>query len=451
MKNEPDIVKELREEERCGRLQSFFRHKNDEIDFSDHSYDFSAQKREDVDESPSGNTIQVSIEHEQRLLAAEERYEKIFRLSPEAIALLDKNGVFLDINERLFDWLGFHSDEVIGKPFLEVPIFTVDEKIKVKNKLSMRMAGKEVPPYELEFITKDQEKRIGLVRGASIKDERGNIVQSLVMITDITELKHADELRKHIAAIVESTDDAIIGKTLEGIITSWNLGAERIYGYSKQEVIGRPISLLLPPGSPNDIVELLKRIEQGERINHYETVRCKKNGQRITVCLTISPIKDETGMIIGASTIARDITERKTFEQELALKNKMLDLIAEPLFLCDLEGRFLYVNKAACTSRGYTREEMLTMHFQELATPKDRMDLPSQIQTIQDLGEQRFEVTQMTKNGSLIPVYIYARIIDQDEKKFILYLAQEMTSKNKAMTKPSDRGKKQKGNKHSGR
>jgi len=445
MKDEPDIVKELRQEEQCGRLHGFLRHKDEDIDYSVLPYDSSSQHREGDDESHQGNLIQVSMEHEQRLLAAVERYEKIFRLSPEAIALIDKNGVFLDVNERLFDWLGFRSDEIIGKPFMEVPIFTVDEKIRVKNKFLMRITGKEVPPYELEFITKNQEKRIGLVRGASIKDEWGNIAQSLVMITDITDLKNIDDTRKNIAAIVESTDDAIIGKNLEGIITSWNSGAERIYGYSKQEAIGRPISLLLPSGSPNDVVELLKRIQQGERINHYETIRRKKNGQRITVSLTISPIKDETGMIIGASTIARDVTERKTLEQELALKNRMLDLIAEPMFLCDLEGRFLYVNKAAYTSRGYTRDEMMRMHFHELVAPKDRTIFASQIQTLQERGEQMFELKQMKKNGSLIPIEMHTWVIDQGDEKLMLHLAHDMPSQKKTQTKLSDVRKKHEG------
>jgi PAS domain S-box-containing protein len=446
MKDEPDIVKELRQEEECGKLHSFFRHKDENIDYSVLPYDHSSQHGEGDEESHPGNTIQVSIEHEQRLLAAEERYEKIFRLSPEAIALLDKSGVFLDVNERLFDWLGFRSDEIIGKPFLEVPIFTVDEKIRAKNKFQMRIAGKEVPPYELEFITKNQEKRVGLVRGASIKDEWGNIAQSLVMITDITDLKNIDDARKDIAAIVESTDDAIIGKTLEGVITSWNPAAERIYGYSKQEVIGHPISLLLPPGTSNDIPDLMKRIQQGERISHYETIRRKKNGERITVSLTISPIKDETGMIVGASTIARDVTEQKIMEQELCLRNRVLDLIPDSLFLCDGKGRFLYVNKAAYTSRGYSKDEMMRMHFQDLVAPNDCKSFESRMQTLEH-GEQRLELDHMTKNGCPIPVVMHTWVIHHDKEKLVLHLVHDTPGQKNAQTKVSTVQKKQ-GAKH---
>jgi PAS domain S-box-containing protein len=386
--------------------------------------------------------IQVSIEHEQRLLAAEERYEKIFRLSPQAIALLDKNGMFLDINQRLYDWLGFRPDEILGKSFLEVPIFTVDEKIKAKNKFLQRLAGKEVPPYELEFITKNQEKRIGLVHGTSLKDEWGNITQSLVMISDVTKQRQVGEAMKNIAAIVESTDDAIIGKTLEGLITSWNPGAERIYGYSEREVIGRSISLLVSPDHSDDIGDLLKRIQQGERINHYETIRMKKNGQRITVSLTISPIKDETGMIVGASTIARDVTEQKMMEQELCFRNRVLDLIPDSIFLCDDEGKFLYVNKAAYASRGYSRDEMMKMHFIDLVAPEDRTSFASQLQTM-ERGEQQRELEHITKNGRPVPVVMRTWVIDHDQENLILHFVHDMSHENKkAQTKQSSAQKK---------
>jgi sigma-B regulation protein RsbU (phosphoserine phosphatase) len=425
MKQEPDIVKELRQEEQCGRLQSLFRRKDEEIDYSVLPYDRSPERQRGGEETPQGSLIQGSVEHEQRLLAAEERYEKIFRLSPEAIVLLDKSGVFLEVNDRLYDWLGYKPDEVLGKSFMEVPLFSVDEKIKAKNKLAQRFTGKEVPPYELEFITKNQEKRVGLVRGATIKDEWGNITQGLIMISDITEQKDVEDARKDIAAIVESTDDAIIGKTLDGIITSWNPAAERIYGYTKQEVIGQPISLLLPPGATNDIPALLQRIEQGERITRYETIRQRKNGEQITVSLTISPIKDDTGMIVGASTIARDVSKQKTMEQELSFRNRILDLLPDAIFLCDGEDRLLYVNNVAYASRGYTKDEILRMHFRDLVSLKDRKSFASHMQTL-DRSEQQFELEHLTKHGNPFRVLVHTWLIDHDNGKLALHLVHAM-------------------------
>ena len=142
----------------------------------------------------------------------------------------------------------------------------------------------------------------------------------------------AEEKLSFLASIVESSDDAIIGKTLDGTILSWNPGAQRIYGYSADEVTGKPISILVPPDRPDEIPQLLERISKGLRVEHFETVRMKKDGRRIDISLTISPIKDATGRIIGASTIARDITERKRMEKEL--RQQMERTIREPQPLC---------------------------------------------------------------------------------------------------------------------
>src|SRR5205809_4281572 len=126
--------------------------------------------------------------------------------------------------------------------------------------------------------------------------------------------RRAPGLREQLAAIVESSDDAIIGKTLDGRITSWNRGAERLYGYTAAEALGQSITLLIPPGLPDELPGILERLMRGERIEHYETQRVCKDGTHIEVSLTISPIRDSTGRIIGASKIARNITDRKRAE-----------------------------------------------------------------------------------------------------------------------------------------
>ena len=124
---------------------------------------------------------------------------------------------------------------------------------------------------------------------------------------------------QHTAAIVESSDDAIVSKDLDGVIKSWNGGAERIFGYTAQEVIGKSITILIPPGRESEEPEILLRIRRGERIDHYETVRQCKHGSLINVSLTVSPVKNSQGKIIGASKIARDITERKRSEAQITM------------------------------------------------------------------------------------------------------------------------------------
>ncbi|HWF47039.1 MAG TPA: PAS domain S-box protein, partial [Bryobacteraceae bacterium] len=136
---------------------------------------------------------------------------------------------------------------------------------------------------------------------------------------DITDRKELGSVSLHLAAIVESSDDAIVGKNLNGIITSWNKGAERIFGYTAAEAIGKPITMLAPAERMEDMRSILEKIRRGERIDHYETIRRRKDGETIHVSLTVSPVRDASGRIIGASKIARDISDRKRIERERAL------------------------------------------------------------------------------------------------------------------------------------
>jgi len=160
--------------------------------------------------------------------------------------------------------------------------------------------------------------------GAPIHDTQGDIIGVVLVFRDITERRRAEAVRTRLAAIVESSDDAIISKTLEGIITSWNQGAERLYGYTAAEVVGQPIGLLIPPDMPDDLPEIMAQLRRGERIDHYETQRVAKDGTRLDISLTISPLRDGAGQIIGASAIARDITARK--RAEVALQQAHTDL-----------------------------------------------------------------------------------------------------------------------------
>jgi PAS domain S-box-containing protein len=134
--------------------------------------------------------------------------------------------------------------------------------------------------------------------------------------TEVDERRRAEVTAERLAAIVESSDDAIIGKTPEGIITSWNQGAQRIYGYTAAEVVGRPISLLIPEDRPDELPGIMRRLNRGERIDHFETERMTRDGRRITVSVTISPIRDTDGTVIGASAVAREITDQKRLERE---------------------------------------------------------------------------------------------------------------------------------------
>lgn len=195
----------------------------------------------------------------------------------------------------------------------------------------------------------------------------------------VSELKRAGETLSRLASIVQSSDDAIIGKRLDGTILSWNPGAERIYGYAEGEVIGRNISVLVPPDRPDESAQILGRVKRGERVDHFETVRMRKDGRRIDVSLTVSPITDVTGEITGASTIARDITERKQAEEVLRRsEERYRDLVENSevlLFTHDPEGKLLSVNRALVRHLGYEQaEELLGRRLSDFLT-SDVLDL----------------------------------------------------------------------------
>jgi PAS domain S-box-containing protein len=170
--------------------------------------------------------------------------------------------------------------------------------------------------FEAEYRLRRNDGSVRWIaaRGQTQFDEAGHAIQLPGVALDITERKHAEELRGRLAAVVESSDDAILSKDLDGIIVTWNRGAQRMFGYESGEVVGRSVTLLIPPELAKEEPEILRRLRRGERIDHYETTRVKKDGTRISVSLSVSPIRDGNGNVVGASKIARDITEQKRAE-----------------------------------------------------------------------------------------------------------------------------------------
>lgn len=159
---------------------------------------------------------------------------------------------------------------------------------------------------------------------APIRDSKGNISGVILVFRDVTEARAVQDSRARLSAIVESSDDAIVSKDLNGKITSWNKGAEKIFGYTQQEAVGRPITMIIPPDRLGEEAEIIRRIRNGEKVDHLETIRIAKDGRNVHVSVTISPIHDKEGHVIGASKIARDVTEKKESERDLAEAHRKL-------------------------------------------------------------------------------------------------------------------------------
>jgi PAS domain S-box-containing protein len=224
------------------------------------------------------------------------------------------------------------------------------------------------------------------------------------IVRDITERKRAEETLQRFAAIVESSHDSIVSTNLDGNILSWNKGAEQIYGYTAEEAIGKSKSLLIPPDLPDEHPTILKQIRKGQRIEHYETARIRKDGHRIDVFLSVSPVKNIAGEIVGASTIARDITERKKAEmerQEIEAKlTAILDNSPAIFTIRDLDGRFLSLNRQFEKTWHIRREDFIGKTSDGLVSPELADIVRAQDQAIVETGaSQTHEVTVTTPAG----------------------------------------------------
>jgi len=220
-------------------------------------------------------------------------------------------GTILRVNQAELDMFGYTRDEYLGHRLSE---FCVDEGV-ADDILKRLHGGETLDNYEARIRCKNGAVRDVLVNSNVLWDG-GKFIHSRCFTRDVTERKRGEEAMAYLAAIVESSDDAIIGKTLDGTILSWNAGAERMYGYKAEEVKGQSISILVPPYRPEESREMLARVEAGHPTERFETVRLRKDGKAIDVSLTLSPIRDSAGKVIGVSAIERDITALKREEEE---------------------------------------------------------------------------------------------------------------------------------------
>jgi PAS domain S-box-containing protein len=223
---------------------------------------------------------------------------------------------------------GWTQSEAAGRPLSEV-FQIVNERTREPSANPALRALREGTVVGLAnhtiLVARDGKERPIDDSAAPIRDDAGVAVGAVLVFRDVTERRDAEEAQARLAAIVESSQDAIISKTLDGVIRSWNIGAERLFDYAPQEAIGRPITLIIPPDRRDEEYEILARISRGERIEHFETVRVSKHGRLIDISLTVSPIRDGEGRVVGASKVARDITDRKRIDKALQEANQRKD------------------------------------------------------------------------------------------------------------------------------
>jgi PAS domain S-box-containing protein len=279
-------------------------------------------------------------------------------------------------------------------------------------------------PFETDYRIRraDGQYVWMLARAVPVWNDDGTVREWIGNLQDLSDRRRAEETQRRLGAIVESSDDAIVGKTLEGVVTSWNRGAERVFGYTAAEMVGERISRLLPPDRVDELPKILAAIGRGERMQHFQTERIRKDGRRIYVSLTVSPVFDASGNVIGASKIARDITETKRAEAQLRRNEErarrtleyaeaIMASMSEGLYMLDTDGRVTFVNAAAERLFGLSRQELLgrKMHgVTHYARPDGRPFPAEECEGLRVLreGETLLNLNDffIRKDGSFFPV-----------------------------------------------
>jgi PAS domain S-box-containing protein len=281
----------------------------------------------------------LALAHANRDLA--QREAKIRRLVDSniiGIFMWDFEGQILEANEAFLHMMGYDHNDLVAGRIRWTDLTPPDWRDRDARLIQEHKMTGSLQPFEKEYFRKDGS-RVPVLIGVATFEEVGN--QGVAFVLDLTERKRAEVVGQRLAAIVDSSEDAIVSKDLNGTIESWNGGAEGLFGYQANEVIGKSILIIIPPDRHDEELGILERIRRGERITSYETVRMRKDGSLLDISLTLSPLRDAAGRIIGASKIARDITERKRAEERLRVQHTVAQILAEAATIEEATPRIL--------------------------------------------------------------------------------------------------------------
>lgn len=260
---------------------------------------------------------------------------QLLELMPAAAYLCDADGLITYYNRHAVEVWGRAPalNDSIDRFCGSFKLFSTEGEPLDHSQCWMALAlrtGQEYNGKEIIIERPDGSRLTALAHANPIWDESGKIAGAINVLVDISDRKRGEEAQARLAAIVESSDDAIVSKTLDGRITSWNRGAERLFGYTAEEIVGQSIKTLIPPERYDEEDLILSRLRRGERVEHFETVRIDKHGRRLDISVTISPMRDGSGRIVGASKVARDVTSRKQEERMLvALKDELATQVSD--------------------------------------------------------------------------------------------------------------------------
>ncbi|HET8753991.1 MAG TPA: PAS domain S-box protein [Salinimicrobium sp.] len=348
---------------------------------------------------------------------------QLFEESPIAFYTCDSSGYITFCNRSAIDLWG--RTPIIGKDMWcgSWKIYNSQgEAMSIEN-CPMAKTIREGVSYDNELIIMerpDRSFRTVMVFPRPILGTNGKVAGAHNTLVDITDQKKSEIKDAMLSAIVESSDDAIISKDLTGNITSWNLGAERIFKYTEKEILGKPISVLIPESRLQDENMILERIRKGERIEHFETVRKDKFGNEIPLSLTVSPVKDSSGHVIGASKVARDISDRLGVEEKQAILSAIVESSDDAIISKNLNGIIMSWNAGAKQIFGYSEEEIIGKSITTLIPKKRLKEEDLIIKNIKN-GKKiaHFETIRMDKWGRKIPISLTVSPLKNGSGKII--------------------------------
>ena len=361
----------------------------------------------------------------------EAELERIVTQTPFMLTRCRRDLRYQYVSHSYAKMFGHTPEEIAGKPIVEV----IGEKALAELRPNIeRVLNGETVTYEALVPFKTPGPRF--LHGVYVpdKNEVGEVIGWIASLIDVTEEKRSEIAAMRLAAIVQSSHDAVVAKDLNGIITDWNQSAERIFGYKAKEIIGRSILTLIPEDRHEEEKEIIRLIRKGDSIEHYQTIRRRKDGKLIDVSLTISPIKDRKGKIIGVSKIARDITKLKRTERRLAEQARLLDLSNEAILVRDHDDRITYWNCGAEELYGYPAEEALGKLTHKLLRTEHPEPIEQIFAKLERENRWSGELVHKRKDGSRVVVMSHWAL-DRDHsgrRAFVLETNSDITARKNA-------------------
>jgi PAS domain S-box-containing protein len=309
------------------------------------------------------------VTRQKQAVEASQRAAAIVENSDDAIISFTLDGIVTSWNPAAERMYGYSGEQAMGTSiFGRTPKDQVDEIQSIVAKVSAGQLGEHL---ETDRVRKDGTQIRVSFTISPIRDDSGSVVGISTIARDMTEQRKAIEIAQRMAAIVESSQDAIISKSLDGSIASWNPAAERLFGYSGEEIIGKPGRLLGPEDRADEIVDILAKIGAGQPVEPLETVRVRKDGTLFPVSLTVSPVRDADGEVIGAAGIFRDVTELK---QAAQYARSLIEAGLDPMVTISPEGQITDVNEATVQATGVTRDKLLGTDFSNYFTEPEKAE-----------------------------------------------------------------------------